>query len=1046
MLRAALGLALAGWASGCSLVLVNDFTFPDGAAPDGAIRDGAVRDGGPPDATPGDGGTECAGPTDCPSAPFSTATCVDGLCGRTCDGGRGDCDGLDASGCETSLDDDRMHCGGCATVCDAANASPSCAMGECVYVCATGFADCDTASPDCETALGTGTDCASCGDDCGTGNFCDTSAGAAMCAAECLPPGTACGDACVSTATNVQHCGGCDRPCAGSEAMWACASGACAVTGCNAGYGDCNLSPTDGCETNVSTSLSHCGACGSPCAPAHASGACASGACGIASCDAGYTDCDGDPSNGCEARLTDDPLHCGACGHACASGAACVSGVCDPVIDVAPGALHTCALRASGVVSCWGANEAGQLGDGTLDERAVPAPIVSSARFARIVAGQSFTCGIDDTGHLRCWGRGGYGELGDGTGANRAAPVAVTARAADATTFATRTFTDLAPLRSGACALDDVGEVWCWGRNTAGEVGDGTTTAALRAARVAGIAGVLGITAGENHVCARTAAAVSCWGANGFGQLGDGTTTNRSAPTPVGSLGATSAIEAGSSHTCAILAGGNVSCWGRNDAGDLGVAGPSTATPTPNGVTADRLACGQASCIAHGAGGHVAWGLRADGQHGDGTEGPPRTSPTSIPLPTTAVVTYSLPGTHVCGVDGGRLSCWGNDANGQLGVRDLVVRAPAPVADGAGPISGIAQIATGSFTTFVVRSGALYGAGANNLGLLQPGAPAASAIPIPHPSVGNPVRSFAATGGAACAVVGLDGARQVRCWGSSPGIAASANASVTAIAGGEPTAIALGYAHACAIVLEPDGDRVPYCWGSNMNGALGGGTTGGTDAVPTAVTGAITDAVEVELGHDFGCARRASGAVMCWGTNVDGRVGDGSMTARPSPTPVSGLTDAIDLAVGSTHACALRMGGAIVCWGNGTAGQLGDGAMAFRTTPVPVVGVPSASAVVAGGTHSCALASGTPTCWGDDHFGQLGRGARGPTGSPPTSIPAISTAVGLVAARGTAVSANHTCALLSDGSARCWGIGTLGRLGSGEDLTLPTPMLALLPY
>jgi alpha-tubulin suppressor-like RCC1 family protein len=1012
-----LGVAvLLGDLTGCSLALQNDFDFPSdedaGALPDastardgggmdrddggtdgGGVVDGGgrVEDGGGAE----DGGmpAECERASDCTGVPFATVDCDAGTCVFTCDAGREDCNGDPADGCEVGVEGDPAHCGACAAACTAApGASVSCVSRTCQYACDAGRADCDPSAPGCETELGTSSACAGCGDACESGELCDARLAPAACGLDCPTPGTICGESCVDTGTSVAHCGG----------------------------------------------------CGNACAPPNGIGVCAGSACGIVSCDTGYDDCNADPGDGCEVSLASDAMHCGACGRACVDGAPCVRGLCDPVVSVAPGPAHSCAIRTSGAALCWGTNEAGQLGDGTLVPHTVPGPAAAGFAFTQLTAGSSFTCGIErGTERLLCWGRNGYGELGDGLLTNRGVPAPVVARASDEATFVTRRFVAVRALGSGACALDSTGEVWCWGRNSAGEVGDGSTTLQSRAVRVVGVSGATALSAGALHVCALvTGGTLRCWGGNPFGALGDGTTTSRGVPAEVPGLTDVTALAALTWSTCA-LAGGQVWCWGRNAEGDLGLTGSaSRPSPTDNGLTADRLACGAVHCFARTAEGWVAWGSRAYGEHGDGSEGAPRL-PVLVPHDPAIVIVTSGVSRTSCRIVSDRLACWGIDTSGQIGARDLVFRTPAPVRSATDTVRSIQGIGAGNFATCLVVDGEVRCAGLNDQNVLARGGgfPGASAIPLAIAGIPSPARSVSVGRGFACAVAGEDGAREVWCWGNSPGIASSPFPSRTLIAAGEPIDVAAGYAHACARVREPGGDVVAVCWGTNGSGELGRGTTGAASATPEVVSGSPTDVAEIELGEVFGCLRRASGAVLCWGYNADGRVGDGTTTLRTSPSPVSGIATAVDLAVGTGFGCVLRSDASVVCWGRNGAGQLGDGTTASRSTPVPVAGLTGpATSVAAAGAHACALLGGRPFCWGSNSEGQLGAGDR----EPRSGIVAVglTEAVALFGARGGESSASHTCALLTDGSARCWGMGLFGRCASGEALWSPTPLAA----
>jgi len=131
------------------------------------------------------------------------------------------------------------------------------------------------------------------------------------------------------------------------------------------------------------------------------------------------------------------------------------------------------------------------------------------------------------------------------------------------------------------------------------------------------------------------------------------------------------------------------------------------------------------------------------------------------------------------------------------------------------------------------------------------------------------------------------------------------------------------------------------CWGNNATGQLGDSTRL-PRAAPVLVRG-ITDAIEVDVGDVHACALHRTGRVSCWGRNEFGAVGDGTMgpsTVRATPIDVAGLEDVVGLALGDAHTCARRANGAIACWGVNNFGQLGDGSTILRAAPQPVSGFP----------------------------------------------------------------------------------------------------------
>jgi len=138
---------------------------------------------------------------------------------------------------------------------------------------------------------------------------------------------TCCSGSCINTSASVTACGSCTRVCSTVHSTPSCMAGAC-VARCEAGWGDCDTSRDNGCETSTVNNPSHCGGCGVVCSLANASATCASDRCAIVACSAGYQDCDRNVMTGCEAALMTSTTHCGACGNACATGQSCNSGVC----------------------------------------------------------------------------------------------------------------------------------------------------------------------------------------------------------------------------------------------------------------------------------------------------------------------------------------------------------------------------------------------------------------------------------------------------------------------------------------------------------------------------------------------------------------------------------------------------------------------------------------------------------------------------------------------------------------------------------------------
>lgn len=189
------------------------------------------------------------------------------------------------------------------------------------------------------------------------------------------------------------------------------------------------------------------------------------------------------------------------------------------------------------------------------------------------------------------------------------------------------------------------------------------------------------------------------------------------------------------------------------------------------------------------------------------------------------------------------------------------------------------------------------------------------------------------------------------------------------------------------------------------------------------------------MGDSTACALTAAGAVVCWGENGFGQLGNGSQTPSPVPVRVTGLTSGvISLSVGYDSACAVTAGGAVVCWGSNNYGQLGNGsadasAGTMSTVPVQVTGLTSgATSVSIGGYTACALtAAGGVECWGLGAQGQLGNGTM-PMDSPvPVQVTGLTSGV-------TSVSVGEFsgCALSASGGLSCWGPTASARTGTAR--------------
>ncbi len=380
------------------------------------------------------------------------------------------------------------------------------------------------------------------------------------------------------------------------------------------------------------------------------------------------------------------------------------------------------------------------------------AAIGARLRFNSLSAGQDFTCGVTPLGNAFCWGRNAAGALGNGTTTNRTTPGAVTMPAGVL-------FDSISAGQDHACAISTSGNLYCWGGNASGQLGTGNTSPQTTPALVS-VPGVTfaSVSAAAQFTCALTTgtnATVYCWGLNSTGQLGNainvGTSTPNSAPLQV-TGGPFRAVSATQGHACGILTGGGqdglVVCWGLNDAGQLGRGG--TSPPF------DQVPAGIVGSVPYAT---VAGGFRFS-----------------------------------CGIESGTalVDCWGLNDVGELGTATLDSVQPSPVGVSGGLT--FAQLSTGRALACGVTTARLgYCWGDNTFGQLGIGGGAA--IPMPF-------QPRAVSGNLAFALIDA------------------------------------GYFHACGITTT----NVAWCWGRAQDGlnldasALGNGATAASN-VPVEVSG-----------------------------------------------------------------------------------------------------------------------------------------------------------------------------------------------------------------
>lgn len=391
------------------------------------------------------------------------------------------------------------------------------------------------------------------------------------------------------------------------------------------------------------------------------------------------------------------------------------------------GFRHSCGVADDGGLWCWGREYRGSFGDEPDAFTVQPTPVqvpMAPRTYARVSLGDSMSCALGDDGAIDCTGTNNYGQLGDGTGGARFAPTQVvglqgatailtggveygyadfscaalpgalwcwgsdySAQLAhdglDARQPLLRDTIDFAELAGGAghaCGQErGTGELQCWGDNSFGQIGDGSTNpASTPFSHGTGWKKF----AASYHSCAISETAeLWCWGRGGNYQLGTGLAQDEHNPIPITSMVSPTQITAGARHTCSIDSDKLLWCWGYNADGELGLGDTDDrAGPTQLGGSMwDELDAGDYHTCATAGGVLYCWGYNAYGQLGIGTGGGFQRSP--------AMVSAALPwkqvaagGYHTCAIaDDETLWCWGDNTVGQVGVPSAPSNVLAPI-------------------------------------------------------------------------------------------------------------------------------------------------------------------------------------------------------------------------------------------------------------------------------------------------------------------------------------------------------------------------------
>jgi alpha-tubulin suppressor-like RCC1 family protein len=604
-----------------------------------------------------------------------------------------------------------------------------------------------------------------------------------------------------------------------------------------------------------------------------------------------------------------------------------------------------------------------------------------------------------------------------------------------------------------ALALTDTGEVWAWGVNDDGELGNGTTDSSFLPVRVEGLDGVTMISAGLDHNLAYRASdqTLWAWGSNALGQCAEpASVTTSLVPVPIPGLGPLAAISAGGTHSFALTTDGRVYAWGGNYYGQLGTGDFDTRfSPTeialPAPATAVSAGNAHSAALLAPNGDVYTWGWNVFGQLGRGYQGTPGVGE---PTPASAsgltgIAQISMGDLHSLALTtDGYVWAWGYNTEGQVGDGQYTSASTGILApDRVEGVDQVQSIHAGGLHSIVLRTNGEVWTWGNN----QFGACGNASRVDQH----RPVR-----------VIGVKGATAVSAGirfsvvlaPSTPNTKVSVAGSTGATDGGFPPRpvtktldvpsgvmmVSSGFRHTVLL----DDTRKVWAFGDNSFGQLGAPGPSSEDlvSVDLPLDGA-TGFVQVVARANQSYALRSDGAVFAWGDNEWGQLGTGSLDPVTGPTRVDTTTPMVAVAAGERHALTLDRSALVWAFGDNTYGQLGS-PPTTDPVPVPAQVEPLFSSVViaAGGFHSMRVdsAGGGVALWGAGFGGQLGVANLHHSAARVTA-PLPRDVLTIVGGR------FFTLALRSGGEVWAFGSGEECELGSSFVLSGPDPVLVPLP-
>ena len=693
------------------------------------------------------------------------------------------------------------------------------------------------------------------------------------------------------------------------------------------------------------------------------------------------------------------------------------------VVSASANDIFTIYLKNNGTLWSFGRNELyGMLGVNDTTSRSSPVQIGTRADWSKISTGGSHTMAIRTDGTLWTWGRNNFGQLGRNNLINSLSPIQV------------GTLTNWSNSTGGqqwSLATKTNGTLWSWGRNLGGALGTNNLTNYSSPVQVGTLTDWSVVKTSMdlstyNSAAIKTDGTLWTWGTNTFGALGNNSTTTTSSPIQVGTLNTWSRIDA-ANHILAIKTDGTLWAWGNNGIGQLGQnnAGVHRSSPTQIGTlnTWSKVFAWPNSSMAIKTDGTLwAWGNNAQGQLGIG-DLISRSSPVQVGTRTdwltASVASYSI---FAANSSEGLLSAGRAQAGATFLGRENILNSPVQI----GTRTDWSKISTGYSHTMAIRTdGTLWTWGLNNLGAFGNNTNLNTTVPIYSPIQVGTLNNWSNV------QVGFDYTHAIKTDGTIWGWGNNSNANIgdnSTTTRSSPVQIGtlntwtdiyngLGVVD---VSIAKKSDNTLWGWGWDLYGQLGKGTVTNKNSSPIQLKSDKSWKVAIPGENilsviDTNGILYASGLLTNYAAGYDFN--------KLSPVQIGTLSNWKSFSAGGSHTIAISQSGSLWGFGLNTNGQLGDRTIVDKNSPVQIGTLTTWVSASAGASHTMALKSdGTIWGWGQNTLSQLGDGTSF-NRSSPVQIGTLANWVS-VSSGGA-----HTLALKNDGTLWSWGYNGTGELG-----------------